>query len=146
MITVWGRVSSSNVQAALWCLAELELAFERIDAGFIYGVTDTPAYLEMNPNRFVPTIVDGGNPPLFETGAIIRATPMGAGAQHIGITDGKGRAVWLVPTQLGQTTGRHLDHGFQLALVAPNATAMRALIDNRRVMLGFCKFGPVYRA
>ena len=72
MITVWGRVSSSNVQAALWCLAELGLEFERIDAGFIYGVTDTPAYLEMNPNGLVPTLVDGGNPPLFETGAILR--------------------------------------------------------------------------
>lgn len=72
MITVWGRVSSSNVQATLWCLTELELKFERIDAGFIYGVTDTPAYLEMNPNGFVPTLVDGENPPLFETGAILR--------------------------------------------------------------------------
>ena len=71
MITVWGRVSSSNVQATLWCLAELGLAFDRIDAGFIYGVTDTPAYLEMNPNGFVPTLVDGENPPLFETGAIL---------------------------------------------------------------------------
>jgi len=72
MITVWGRVSSSNVQATLWCLAELGLEFERIDAGFVYGVTDTPAYLEMNPNGFVPTLVDGENPPLFETGAILR--------------------------------------------------------------------------
>jgi glutathione S-transferase len=42
MITVWGYVSSSNVQATLWCLAELGLEFERIDAGFIYGVADTP--------------------------------------------------------------------------------------------------------
>ena len=71
MITVWGRVSSSNVQATLWYLAELGLAFYRIDAGFIYGVTDTPAYLEMNANGFVPTLVDGENPPLFETGAIL---------------------------------------------------------------------------
>jgi glutathione S-transferase len=72
MITVWGRMSSSNVQATLWCLAELGLEFDRIDAGFVYGVTDTPAYLEMNPNGFVPTLVDGENPPLFETGAILR--------------------------------------------------------------------------
>ena len=72
MITVWGRESSSNVQATLWCLAELGLEFDRIDAGFISGVTDTPAYLEMNPNGLVPTLVDGENPPLFETGAILR--------------------------------------------------------------------------
>ena len=32
-IKIWGRLSSSNVQAALWCLAELELKFDRIDAG-----------------------------------------------------------------------------------------------------------------
>ena len=72
MITVWGRESSSNVQATVWCLAELGLEFDRIDAGFISGVTDTPAYLEMNPNGLVPTLVDGENPPLFETGAILR--------------------------------------------------------------------------
>ena len=84
--------------------------------------------------------------PVIETGTVIRATPMGAGSQHVGITDGKGRAVRLVPAQLGEATGRHLDHGFQFTLVAPYATAMRALIDNRRVMLGFCKFGPVHRA
>ena len=35
-------------------------------------MTDTPAYLEMNPNGLVPTLVDGENPPLFETGAILR--------------------------------------------------------------------------
>lgn len=87
MIKVWGRVSSSNVQAALWCLAELELAFERIDAGFIYGVTDTPAYLEMNPNGFVPTIVDGGNPPLFETGAILRYLATAYGGDPFWPTD-----------------------------------------------------------
>ena len=71
MITVLGRVSSSNVQANLWCLAELGLAFDRIYTGFVYGVTDTPAYLKMNPNGFVPTFVDGENPPLFEAGAIL---------------------------------------------------------------------------
>jgi len=68
MITVWGRASSSNVQATLWCLAELGLEFDRIDAGFIYGVTDTPAYLEMNPNGFVPTLVDGETCPCSRPG------------------------------------------------------------------------------
>ncbi|MGB2235947.1 MAG: glutathione S-transferase family protein, partial [Candidatus Puniceispirillum sp.] len=71
-IKIWGRLSSSNVQAALWCLAELELEFERIDAGLMYGVVDTPDYVRMNPNRTVPTLVDGDQHPLFETGAILR--------------------------------------------------------------------------
>jgi len=71
-IKIWGRLSSSNEQAALWCLAELELEFERIDAGLMYGVVDAPDYVRMNPNRTVPTLVDGDQQPLFETGAILR--------------------------------------------------------------------------
>lgn len=72
MITVWGRASSSNVQAVLWCLQELDLKYERIDAGFSYGVTDTAVYLEMNPNGVVPTVQDGNNTPMFESCAILR--------------------------------------------------------------------------
>lgn len=72
MITLWGRESSSNVQAAMWCIAELGLDVERIDASIHYGVTKTPEYLAMNPNATVPTIKDGDNPPLWETGAILR--------------------------------------------------------------------------
>lgn len=72
MITVWGRKSSSNVQATFWCLAELGLVFDRIDAGLFYGVVDSDEYVAMNPNRTVPTLVDGDMPPMFETGAILR--------------------------------------------------------------------------
>ena len=71
-IKIWGRLSSSNVQAVLWCLAELHLPFERINAGYIHGVVDSPEYLAMNPNGLVPTLIDGDGPPLFETGAILR--------------------------------------------------------------------------
>lgn len=72
MIKVWGRATSSNVQCVMWCLNELGLEHERIDAGLMYGVTDTPEYLAMNPNGTVPTIVDGSNPPLWESAAILR--------------------------------------------------------------------------
>ncbi len=72
MIKVWGRASSSNVQSVMWCINELKLPHDRIDAGLMYGVTDTPDYLAMNPNGTVPTIVDGSNPPLWESGAILR--------------------------------------------------------------------------
>ena len=71
-ITVWGRLSSSNVQVVLWCLDELGLDFKRIDAGFTYGVADTPQYLDMNPNGTIPTLIDGELPPIFESGAILR--------------------------------------------------------------------------
>ncbi len=72
MLTVWGRASSSNVQALMWCIGELGLPVKRIDAGFTYGVVDTPEFLAMNPNGTVPVLVDGDDPPLWETGAILR--------------------------------------------------------------------------
>jgi len=64
MLTVWGRKSSSNVQALMWCIGELGLAYERIDAGFKYGVNDTVEFLAMNPNGTVPVLrEDDGEPP-----------------------------------------------------------------------------------
>ena len=71
-ITIWGRKSSVNVQSVLWCLEELGLAYSRIDAGFTYGVVNTPAFLEMNPNGKVPVLIDGDAPAIFESGAILR--------------------------------------------------------------------------
>lgn len=72
MLTIWGRKTSSNVQAVMWCLAELGLESERHDVGHSYGGTDTEAFIAMNPNRTVPVLQDGDNPPLWETGAILR--------------------------------------------------------------------------
>jgi glutathione S-transferase len=70
-LTVWGRVNSVNVQKVLWCLAELDLAYERIDAGMQYGRTREPEYLAMNPNARVPTLVDGDYA-LWESNSIMR--------------------------------------------------------------------------
>ena len=72
MLTVWGRRTSSNVQALMWCIGELGLTYQRHDAGHIYGVTDTPAFLAMNPNGTVPVLRDGDGEVLWETGAILR--------------------------------------------------------------------------
>jgi glutathione S-transferase len=71
-ITIWGRRSSVNVQSVLWCLEELGLAYDRIDAGFTFGVVNTDEFRQMNPNGKVPVIVDGESVPIFEAGAIIR--------------------------------------------------------------------------
>ena len=71
-ITIWGRKSSVNVQSVLWCLEELDLNYSRFDAGFTYGVVNTPAFLEMNPNGKVPVLIDGDGPAIFESGAILR--------------------------------------------------------------------------
>ncbi|MFB9265518.1 glutathione S-transferase family protein [Bradyrhizobium erythrophlei] len=70
-LTIWGRVNSVNVQKVLWCLAELDLAYERIDAGMQFGVNDKPEYLAMNPNGRVPTLVDRDYV-LWESNSIMR--------------------------------------------------------------------------
>lgn len=70
-LIVWGRASSSNVQKVLWALAELQLPFQRKDAGAMYGVVDSPEYRRMNPNGRVPTIVDG-DLTMYESNAIVR--------------------------------------------------------------------------
>ena len=70
------------MQVVLWCLQELELDYNRIDAGFTYGVTDTGDYLKMNPNGYVPTLQDGSNTPLFESCAICRYLAGSYAPQH----------------------------------------------------------------
>ena len=70
-ITIWGRANSVNVQKVLWCLRELDLAFERIDAGMAFGRNQEPEYLAMNPNARVPTLVDGDFV-LWESNSIMR--------------------------------------------------------------------------
>lgn len=72
MLTVWGRKTSSNVQALMWCIGELGLQYERHDAGYRYGGTDTPEFRIMNPNGTVPVLHDRDGEPLKETGANLR--------------------------------------------------------------------------
>src|SRR5262249_59110771 len=80
MLKVWGRVNSINVQKVLWALAELDVRYERTDAGMAFGVVNEPFYQKMNPNARVPTIDDDGVV-LWESNAIVRylAAKHGAG-------------------------------------------------------------------
>ena len=71
MVTVWGRNNSVNVQKAVWALDEAGVPFERLDAGGEYGRLDTAAYGALNPNRRVPTLVDGDTV-VWESNAIVR--------------------------------------------------------------------------
>jgi glutathione S-transferase len=71
-ITVYGRATSSNVQAVMWTIGELGLDYERLNYGQKYGGPKTPEYLAMNPNGLVPVVRDGGGEPLFESAAIVR--------------------------------------------------------------------------
>lgn len=72
MLTVWGRKTSSNVQALMWAFGELGLPYQRHDIGHRYGGNNTPEFLAMNPNGTVPVLRDGDDEPLWETGAILR--------------------------------------------------------------------------
>ena len=72
---LWGRNNSSNVQKVLWTLAELDVPFERVDAGMEHGVVDGAAYRAKNPNKRVPTLEDDGFV-LWESNSILRYLAM----------------------------------------------------------------------
>ncbi|MEP2028508.1 MAG: glutathione S-transferase family protein [Paracoccaceae bacterium] len=76
MLTIWGRKTSSNVQALMWCIAELRLECVRHDVGHRFGGTDTDAFKAMNPNQTVPVLQDGNDETIWETGAILRYLAM----------------------------------------------------------------------
>jgi glutathione S-transferase len=92
MLTVWGRKTSSNVQALMWCIGELGLPYQRHDVGHRYGRNDTPEFLAMNPNGTVPVLRDGDGPPLWETGAILRYLVNRYGAPPFWPADADARA------------------------------------------------------
>ena len=71
MLRIWGRLSSVNVQKVVWCVEELGLAYERLEAGGKFGINDTPEFLAMNPTGLVPVIEDEGFF-LTESNAIVR--------------------------------------------------------------------------
>ena len=71
MLTIWGRLSSINVQKVAWAAGEAGQAFERIDVGGPFGGLDTPEFLAMNPNRQIPVLRDG-DLVLWESNSIVR--------------------------------------------------------------------------
>ncbi|ACA14946.1 Glutathione S-transferase domain [Methylobacterium sp. 4-46] len=71
MRRLWGRLSSVNVQKAVWALEELGLACERVEAGGAFGRVRDPDYLALNPNGLVPVLEEDGYV-LWESNAILR--------------------------------------------------------------------------
>ncbi len=88
---LWGRINSINVQKVIWASAELNLQYERVDAGMAFGVVNTPEYKAMNPNSRVPTIEDDGLV-LWESNAIVRYLCAKHSAGNLWPTDLKVRA------------------------------------------------------
>ncbi len=70
-LKVWGRNNSMNVQKVLWALTEVDVAFDRVDAGLQFGVVDEPWFAKLNPNRTVPVVEDDGQV-IWESNVIVR--------------------------------------------------------------------------
>lgn len=101
MLKLWGRTNSVNVKKALWCIEELELKYERIDAGLQFGIVDTPEYRRLNPNGLVPTIEDHGFV-LWESHAIVR---------YLAAKHGAGR-LWPIDLEQRADADRWMDWAF----------------------------------
>lgn len=70
-IKLWGVPKSINVQKVLWALEELDLPYERIDAGGAFGRNKDADYLTLNPNGLIPTLQDDGAV-VWESNAVVR--------------------------------------------------------------------------
>jgi glutathione S-transferase len=71
VLKILGRVTSINVRKVLWALDELGTPYEREDWGLPLRDPHDPAYLRLNPNALVPTLIDGDFV-LWESHAILR--------------------------------------------------------------------------
>ena len=91
MLTVYGRATSSNVQALLWGLEELGLTYTRLDYGEVYGGLDTPEFRAMTPHGKIP-VLKLGDTALFETAAILRFLATAHGAEDFWPSDPLHRA------------------------------------------------------
>ncbi len=81
MITILGRLNSSNVQKVLWCLEEVDVPYQREEVAGKGPGERTAEYLDLNPNGLIPTLIDGSTP-LWESNTICRylAARYGAGS------------------------------------------------------------------
>jgi glutathione S-transferase len=71
MLRVLGRGTSGNVHKVIWLLEELGAPYNREDYGRQFNNTQTEAYLALNPNGKVPTLVDG-DVVVWESNTILR--------------------------------------------------------------------------
>jgi glutathione S-transferase len=82
MLTIWGRMNSTNVQKVIWVCEELGLTYDRIDVGGPFGGLDDPVYRAKNPNGLIPTIEDDGFV-LWESHAILKYLAAGDPARRL---------------------------------------------------------------
>lgn len=71
MLRVLGRSTSGNVQKVVFLLEEIGTPYTREDYGRQFNNTQDAAYLTLNPNGKVPTLVDG-DVVVWESNTILR--------------------------------------------------------------------------
>jgi len=92
VLRIWGRISSVNVQRAVWAAGEAGQPFERIDVGGAFGGLDTAEYGARNPNRMIPVLEDG-ELVTWESNSIVRYLAARYGAGSLWDEDPARRAV-----------------------------------------------------
>jgi len=71
MIKLYDYLDSGNGYKARLILTLLGLPFERIELDIVTGATRTPAFLQLNPNGRIPTVVLDDGRVLAESNAIL---------------------------------------------------------------------------
>jgi len=71
MLRLLGRNTSGNVQKVIFLLEELDAPYTREDYGRQFNNTQDAAYLKLNPNGKVPTLIDGDTV-IWESNTILR--------------------------------------------------------------------------
>ncbi len=124
MFTIYGRPNSSNVRKVLWLCAEIgQTDYKRLDYGRGFESCDTPEYAKLNPNKLVPTFVEG-DLVIWESNAILRYLAAKYADETLYPTDLAKRAVvdqWME----WQTTTSNIgirDLFFGLIVKDPSAT------------------------
>ena len=164
-ITIWGRLTSINVQKAMFCIEEIGLRCERIDAGLAYGINKTPDYLAMNPNGLVP-VLRYGDLILWESNVIVRYLASRHSAGLLWPSDPRDRAradMWMDWQQTSLWPAMHpVFHGLvrtpgsktkeEIATCIEKADALFAMLDSHiarhgelacgRFTMADCVIGP----
>ena len=102
-IIVYGRATSSNVQAVMWALGELGLAHQRLDYGHTHGGLDTPEFRAIAPHRLIPVIRDG-DLVVWESCAILRYLGAAYGSAPFWPDDPRDRARVDMWAEWGKTS------------------------------------------
>jgi len=147
MLKIWGRKNSINVQKVLWACAELDLPFDRIDAGMQFGVNNTPEYRAMNPNGLVPLIDDGGFL-LWESHAIVRYLARKHGSGSLCPADPQAAADadrWM--EWYSTTLWNHMKPVFwNLIRTPPEKRNLAEVEDNRQKLAGYLAMADAHLA